>query len=242
MNPSIGDDFQKETKFLRNKLKGGFLDWKSKPETYKFYPSAPKIPLPDPISTGGRSLWDVIGARRSLRSFSSRPLELSLLSQLLWACQGITARIHGYEMRTAPSAGALYPIETYLCLFSVTGLEPGVYHYGIQKHELEQVKTGNFREAGAAAALNQRLVASAPAVFIWTAVFPRSKWKYGQRAYRYVYLDAGHIAQNLALAAVSLGMGTCQIAALYDDEVNEILGVKGKDESVVYMSVVGHHP
>ena len=240
MNPSIGDDFQEETKYIRNKLKGGFLDWKAKPETYKLYPSAPKIPLPDPLIKGGRSLWNVIEARRSLRDFSSQPLELPILSQLLWACQGITARIHGYEMRTAPSAGALYPIETYLCLFSVTGAESGIYHFGIRKHELEQLKTGDFREAGVAASLNQRLVSSAPVVFVWTAVFPRSKWKYGQRAFRYVYLDAGHIAQNLALAAVSQGLGSCQIAALYDEEVNKILEVDGKDESVVYMTAVGY--
>ena len=89
------------------------------------------------------------------------------------------------------------------------------------------------------AALGQEMCAEAAAVFVWTAVFARSKWKYAQRAYRYIYLDAGHIAENLALAAVSLGLGTCPIGALFDDEVNKLLAVDGIEESVVYMSVVG---
>jgi SagB-type dehydrogenase family enzyme len=80
----------------------------------------------------------------------------------------------------------------------------------------------------------------APVVFIWTAVFQRTKWKYGQRAYRYIYLDAGHIAENLALAAVSLGLGSCQIGALFDEEINQIIGVDGKEESVLYMTVAGY--
>ncbi len=92
----------------------------------------------------------------------------------------------------------------------------------------------------ARAALDQGMAAEANAVFAWTALFERSKWKYRQRAFRYVYLDAGHIAQNLALAAVSLGLGSCQIAALYDDEVNSLLGVDGTEESILYLSVVGH--
>ncbi len=90
------------------------------------------------------------------------------------------------------------------------------------------------------AALNQKICIEAAAIFIWTAVFYRSKWKYEERAYRYIYLDAGHIAGNLALAATSIGLGTCQIGALFDDEVDDIIGVDGKDESVIYMSLVGH--
>lgn len=90
------------------------------------------------------------------------------------------------------------------------------------------------------AALDQDMAYSANVVFVWTALFERSKWKYKQRAYRYVYLDAGHIAENLALAAVALGLGTCQIGALYDDEVNELVDIDGEEESILYMSTVGH--
>jgi SagB-type dehydrogenase family enzyme len=161
------------------------------------------------------------------------------LSRLLWAAQGVTRQVQGYAFRTAPSAGALYPIETYVVVHRVDGLEPGVYHYSVLNHALEQLEVGDFRLLTARAALDQRIAHDADAVFIWTAVFTRSKWKYGQRAYRYVYLDAGHIAQNVALAAVAQGVGSCQIAALYDDEANALLGVDGQEESTVYMTVVG---
>ena len=130
-------------------------------------------------------------------------------------------------------------METYLVVNSVEGIEPGVYHYAVQDHALEQLRAGDFRQAITRAALDQGMAARANVVFVWTAVFPRSKWKYLQRAYRYVYLDAGHVAQNVALAAVALGLGSCQIAALYDDESNTLLGVDGMQESTIYMTVVG---
>jgi SagB-type dehydrogenase family enzyme len=158
---------------------------------------------------------------------------------MLWAMQGITQPGRGVDFRTAPSAGALYPVETYLVVHNVEGVDPGVYHYDVQHHQLEQLKRGDFRAAVAHAALDQGMAARANVVFVWTAVFERPKWKYKQRAYRYVYLDAGHIAQNLALAAVALGLGSCQIAALYDGEANDLLGVDGVGESTVYMTVVG---
>jgi SagB-type dehydrogenase family enzyme len=130
-------------------------------------------------------------------------------------------------------------VETYLIVHTVKGIEPGVYHYGVEKHELDQIKVGDFRAAVAQAALDQEIAYRANVVFVWTAIFNRSKWKYRQRAYRYIYLDAGHIAQNVALGAVALGLGSCQIAALYDEEANALLGVDGAEESTIYMTVVG---
>ena len=115
----------------------------------------------------------------------------------------------------------------------------GVYHYNIKSHNLEEIKKGDYRSAIAEAALNQPMCHHAAAVFIWTAIFNRSKCKYGQRAYRYIYLDAGHIAENLALSATSINLGTCQIAALYDEEVNQIIDIDGITESTIYLSVVG---
>jgi SagB-type dehydrogenase family enzyme len=130
-------------------------------------------------------------------------------------------------------------VETYLAIHDVEGIEPGVYHYAVGKHELDQLKVGDFRTEIARAALDQEIAYLANVVFVWTAVFERAKWKYRQRAYRYVYLDAGHIAQNVALAAVALGLGSCQIAALYDEEANRLLDVDGANESTIYMTVVG---
>ena len=239
MKKGTGDQFQQETQYIRGKLKGGPLLWQSKPEAHKVYSEAPKHKLDAPQEEGGMPLWETIYRRRSIRNFQAKSLKKSVLSQLLWATQGITMESIGYEFRAAPSAGALYPIETYLVIHDIEGLDPGIYHYSVQNHELEQLKKGDYREPVARTALDQDMAYSASVVFIWTAVFQRSKWKYDQRAYRYIYLDAGHIAQNLALAAVSLKLGSCQIGALYDQEVNALIGVDGEEESVVYMTALG---
>jgi SagB-type dehydrogenase family enzyme len=239
MKKGTGDIFQKDTQYIRGKLGGGPLLWRSKPKTYKIYPGVPKFKLEAVQKKGGMPLWEAINRRRSIRNFKDKPMTRNVLSQLLWATQGITHEAVGFAFRAAPSAGALYPVETYLAVHNIEEVDPGIYHYGAQTHELEQLKKGDFRETAARAALDQDMAFSANVVFIWTAVFQRSKWKYDQRAYRYVYLDAGHIAQNLALAAVSLNFGTCQIGALYDDEVNTLLGIDGEEESVLYMTAVG---
>jgi SagB-type dehydrogenase family enzyme len=240
MKENTGDIFQKETKYFRGRLSGHPLLWHTKPKTYKQYPEAPKIELGIPSFEGGDPLWTAIGKRRSVRNFKDSILSKKDLSQLLWATQGITKREMDFEFRACPSAGALYPVETYLILNNVEDFNAGIYHYNIRSHSLEQLQKGDFRLKIAQAALDQDMAYAANAVFVWTALFERAKWKYEQRAYRYVYLDAGHIAQNLALAAVSLDLGTCQIGALYDEDVNSLLGIDGKEESVLYMSVVGH--
>lgn len=217
---------------------GRYLYWERKPETYKTYPERPRFTLPAP---GGpnTTLDQVLRLRRSVRDFEARPVPLQDLAYLLWASTGITRRERGYEFRTAPSAGALYPVETYLAVNNVQGLAPGIYHYSIRDHALELVRKGKMGEEVARAALDQDMCARAPLVLMWTAIFERSRWKYDQRAYRYIYLDAGHVAENLALAAVALGLGSCQIAAIYDEEVNELLGVDGEEESALYLSAVG---
>ena len=240
MKEKIGDQFQRETMYQRGKLLGGGLDWSTKPPVYKQYGSVPIITLPEPSPEKLTTpIGKVLEERKSVRSFGSDPLTPVELSQLLWASQGVTRHVQGFGLRTAPSAGALYPIETYLAVHNVSEIETGIYHYAVETHELEQLKKGDFRISAAQSALDQEIAYTANVVFIWTAIFERSKWKYQQRAYRYIYLDAGHIAQNVALSAVALGLGSCQIAALYDDEANSLLGVDGVEESTVYMTVVG---
>ena len=241
MKDNYGDDFQEKSKYHRDKLKGNSLDWESKPDIYKVYKDAAIIQLPEvEKNLKSRDLFTIIRERYSVRSYSETPLSLENLSYLLWCSTGVRSKEHGHEFRTAPSAGALYPIETYLIANNVESLNPGIYHYAIQKHQLEILNEGLFGKDAAIAALGQRMAMDAPVVFVWTAIFQRSKWKYDQRAYRYIYLDAGHIAENLALAAVDLKLGSCQIGALYDDEINNLLGIDGTEESVIYMSVAGH--
>lgn len=242
MHDDVGDVFQKGTKYTREQLFNRSLDCSKKPAAYKTYASN-KIPLSLDFNVKSKAcmpLIEVLRKRRSFRSFSDKPLRIPELAFLLWASTGIRKDESNYEFRTAPSAGALYPIETYTIVNNVEGLQKGLYHYDIKGNSLEEVKTGDFGEKLSKSALGQEMCTEAPVALIWTAIFARSKWKYMQRAYRYVYLDSGHIAQNLALSATSLDLGSCQIAAFFDDEINKILDLDGTEESAVYLSVVGH--
>jgi len=237
----VGDRFQQETKYRQDRMSGHRLDWNAKPAIYKEYPQAAKIELPPFEPSRAMSLDQTLKSRKSIRDFKPKPISKGQLGYLLWSSTGIQRIEDGYEFRTAPSAGALYPIETYIIANDIKGLEPGIYHYSIQTHQLEQIRLGGFGQQVAVAALSQGMCATASAVFIWSAMFERCKWKYSQRAYRYIYLDAGHIAENLALAAVSLNLGTCEIGALFDDQVNVIIGIDGIEESTICMAVVGIH-
>lgn len=234
----IGDRFQRETKYIKPGRRSS-----SPARDHGLDPGDAagrfRIRLDPPAPQGGAPLWEALAKRRSVRAYGHHLLPLADLSRLLWAAQGVTGSHDGYEFRTAPSAGALYPVETYLAAHSVDNLAPGIYHYDVHGHALDLVRAGDFRDEVAAAALGQTFTSAANVVFIWTAVFARSKVKYRERAYRYVYLDAGHIAQNVALAAVALGLGSCQIAALFDDEANALVGTEGEKESVIYMTAVG---
>ena len=240
--PGPGDDagraYLRQTRHARDRLVGGCMDWAHQPDWFKTYPGAARVPLPEPdLADGG--LFDALARRRSLRTYSQAPLALGELSALLWAAAGVTAREQGFAFRTAPSAGGLYPIEHYVVAGDVTGLEAGLYHYDVLGRVLERLVAGDLRPTLARAALGQRLIAQAPATFVWTAVLERSSWKYGPRFARYVLLDAGHIAANVALAAVALGLGTCQVAAFFDEEAAALLGVDPDDEPVVYMTTAG---
>ncbi len=157
----------------------------------------------------------------------------------MWATQGVTASRHGQAFRAAPSAGACYPIDTYVVVNRVEGLEAGLYRYDVEGRRLGRLRTGDLSAAIAAACLDQEMAAEAAVVFAWVAAPARAKGRYRERAYRYVYLDAGHIGQNLHLAATALGLGCCAIGAFFDDEVNALLGVDGLEATAVYLSVVG---
>jgi len=227
----IGDAFQQATKYHREKsLRAG-------PGPAK--PASGTIELPKPKTDDGMGLWAAIAARRSVRDFARKPISRDQLAQLLWATQGITGGRRGFAFRAAPSAGACYPLDTWLVVNRVEGIEPGLYRYDVGGARLEAVRVGDLSRTIASACLDQEMAAEAAVVFVWVAVPARAKQRYRERAYRYVYLDAGHIGENLHLAAVALGLGCCAIGAFLDDEVNEILGLDGLDETAVYLSVVG---
>ena len=183
--------------------------------------------------------WNVLQQRRSIRDYTPAPLTLKELSNLLWATQGITAKAFSPWYRTVPSAGALHPIDTYLVVNRVEGLDPGVYFLNVTDFSLEMKNKGDFSLQIAQAALEQDIAREAAVVFVWVAVIHRSRQKYRQRAYRYIYLDCGHIAQNLYLAATAMGLGCCAIAAFFDDEVNSLIEADGLEETAIYLATVG---
>jgi SagB-type dehydrogenase family enzyme len=236
-----GQAYLRQTRHRRDHLVGGRMDWAHQPDWFKTYPGAARVPLPD-LALDDSGLFDALARRRSLRAYGPEPLALGELSALLWAAAGITTRQQGFALRTAPSAGGLYPIEHYVMANDVEGLDRGLYHYDVLGRALERLVAADLRTRLANAALDQRVCADAQAVFVWTAVLERSRWKYGERFARYVLLDAGHIAGNVALAATALGLGTCQIAAFFDEEAAALLGVDPDVEPVIYMSTAGHPP
>jgi SagB-type dehydrogenase family enzyme len=237
---TYGDNFQKMSKYKRSELLGRQLDFSKKPPLYKEYPAnLERVRLEKPQMEGGLPLYNILQQRRSERSFSGKTIALSKLAQVLWSTQGITRTDQDHQFRTAPSAGALYPIETYCLINRVDQIKPGLYHYQVADHNLVLIKAGDYGDDLARAALGQKMMRDASFNLVWSAMIERSKWKYEQRAYRYIYLDAGHIGQNASLAAVSCGLGSCQIGAFFDDEVNEILEVDGTSETAIYLTAIG---
>lgn len=237
---NYGDDFQRLSKYARETLQGRNLDWNRKPPLYKQYPpDLERFELEKPDREGGLPLYSLLQQRRSERRYKNATLPAKKLSQVLWATQGITLATEYHQFRTAPSAGGLFPVETYCIVNKVEGFKPGVYHYQVPYHTLVLVKEGGHGAALARAALGQTMLRDAAFNLVWTAMIERSKWKYEQRAYRYIYLDAGHIAQNAALAALSCGIGSCQVGAFFDEEVNRVINVDGVSEFAIYMSSFG---
>jgi len=193
--------------------------------------SAERVALPSAAHSGRMSLEEALARRRSVREFSNKLLSDQELSQLLWAAQGIT---HPDGLRTAPSAGALYPLELYVANAA------GFYRYDPRHHELQRRSQSDLRLALYRAALEQESVREAPAVFVITAIYRRTARKYGRdRSPRYVHMEVGHAAQNLLLQAVTLGLGAVPIGAFDDAQVQEVLALP-PDEQPLYLVPVGH--
>lgn len=178
------------------------------------------LALPEPDRSGRYPLETLLQQRRSVRDYRNSPLALSDISQLLWAAQGVTQR---QGLRTAPSAGALYPLELYVVAGRVDGLPAGVYHYQPGGHRLLATYRGDRRDGLAQAALGQSWLADAAAVVVFAAVYERTARKYGERAARYVHMETGHAAQNLFLQAGALGLDSVVVGAFDDDAVATLL-------------------
>ena len=200
--------------------------------------SGDMIDLPDIVKDGSMSLERAISLRRSIRSYSEEALTLGELGQLLWSAQGITGD-RGF--RTAPSAGATFPLEMFAVANNVDGLNTGIYHYHPQEHRLEMVRRDDVSEALFRACLSQSMILDGGAVLVFAAVYDRTTARYGQRGERYILNEVGHASQNVHLQAAALDLGTVVIGAYRDDEVEDILSL-GDPFRVLYLMPVGKLP
>jgi SagB-type dehydrogenase family enzyme len=189
--------------------------------------------LPEPETRGDMSVEQAIGNRRSLRHYSGN-LSLADISQLLWAAQGET---HSEGYRAAPSAGALYPLEVYLVAGDVAGLSAGIYRYRPDQHELIQLGAADLRRDLTSAAYGQSFMQTAAAVLVITGVYERTGKKYGQRARRYVHMEAGHAAENVYLQAEARGLGTLIMGAFDDERVQMVLGLPDDHQTLGLMPI-----
>lgn len=201
------------------------------------------IDLPEPASLhiSPVDLRTAIEHRRSVRTYVRKPLTLAELAFLLWCTQGVQRVAGTYAtFRNVPSAGARHAIETYLLVNDVDGLPPGLYRYLALTHRMQEVDTDPTLPARIMeASLHQQFVLHAGVVFLWVAVPYRMTWRYGERGYRELHKDAGHICQNLYLAAETVGCGVCAIAAYDDDVMGTILGIDRGEQFVIYLATVG---
>ena len=193
------------------------------------------IALPPPRTAGSVSLEETLNKRRSVREFLKEPVSLTEVSQLLWAAQGVT---HGDGLRTAPSAGALYPLELYLVAANVQGLAAGIYRYAHHRHQLQFIRSGDFRADIAEAALDQDWLEDSSVLLIFGAVEERTAHKYGARASRYIPMEVGHAAQNVLLQAVALGLAGTPVGAFDDDRLARAIGMPSQ-EKALYIVPIG---
>jgi SagB-type dehydrogenase family enzyme len=195
---------------------------------------------PESLDFGTSPIKQIIEQRRTLRKYTSQSLSLAELSYLLWATQGVQKLTPKHTMRTVPSAGARHAFETYLLVNRVEGLAAGIYRYLAIENQLLPVNlTEGISDQVIEASCNQKFIGDSAVTFIWVAVTERMNWRYSERGYRYLFLDAGHVCQNLYLSAESISCGACAIDAYSDDTMNQLLKLDGEEQFVIYLATVG---
>jgi len=202
------------------------------------------------IDLPGSDLWEnipqadltrAIGNRKSHRVYLKQNLSLEELAYLLWSTQGLRGKVfNGHAYRNVPSAGCRHALETYLAIFNVDGIDPGMYRYLPLSHQLVfEFSDDLLREKMVIAALGQSYPGKSAATFIWVAIPYRMEWRYGLAAHKVIAIDAGHVCQNLYLACETIGAGACAIAAYDQEELDELLGLDGEEEFAIYIASVG---
>ena len=244
MAESIGHEFMRRTRYSELSTSQQVQGIIPQPPLELPAPEGAKlIALPQPASflVPPMDLRSAIENRRSLRKYSETKLSLEELTYLLWVSQGVRhVSSRPSTARNVPSAGARHAFETYLLVNRVEGLEPGLYRYVAIENQLAKITApAEINPLITHACHEQVHVANSAVTFMWVAVVERMFWRYVERGYRYLHLDAGHACENLALGAEQIGCGICPIAAYDDDELNQVLGLDGKDLFVIYLASVG---
>lgn len=244
MKPNTGSEFMRLTRYSEmgeSPQKEGIIP--QPPLELPFPETGVRVPLvkPDEIHVPAMDLREAVEKRRTLRAYMVKSLTLEELSYLLWATQGVKkVTTRPSTSRNVPSAGARHAFETLILVNDVEGIEPGLYRYLAIEHELLEVSLDpELNPKITAAALEQSQIANSAVTILWVAVVERMFWRYIERGYRYLHLDAGHVCQNLALAAEQVGCGICPIAAFDDDQLNTVLSLDGLDQFVIYLASVG---
>lgn len=204
------------------------------------------IDLPDPksVDVDPVSVTEAINRRVSVRAYSEKPLTMGEFSHVLWCTQGVKeASLRPATLRTVPSAGARHCFEPYVLVNRVEGLSPGLYRYLALEHKVQAVNLEpDIAQRVVKACLDQRFIINSAITLILTAVRYRMMWRYGERGYRYMHLDAGHVMQNLYLCAEAIDSGVCVIGAFDDDLINETIGIDGIEQFTIYVGVLGKKP
>ena len=200
---------------------------------------AAEIALPSPSYKGSVSVEEALKARRTHRSFQSRPLILKQFSQILWGAYGVTDRKYGSFLKTAPSAGALYPLDIYGVVGQggVETLAPGIYHFRPENHAIELVKQGDLRAEVARQALQQMWMAKAPLMLVITGEYNRSSIKYGLRSAIYTHIEAGHVGQNVFLQAEAIGLKAGIVGAFNNQQIIRVMGFSTSHDPLLIMPV-----
>jgi len=243
MQNTIGPEFLRRTR-APYQLDKDHHNPAPRPPLEMDYPQDTKlIPLPDPntFRTPALDLRAAMDNRRTHRRYSEQPLSLEELSFLLWYTQGVkSVTPRPTTLRTVPSAGARHPFETYLVLNRVLGVEPGLYRFIATRHSLLPLDTTpDMRERIFQDCYDQAQIRASAVTFFWAAASERMTWRYYDRGYRFLFLDAGHICQNLYLAAEPLGCGVCAIGSFDDPRLNATLGLDGEKDFVAYIASLG---
>lgn len=243
MEMSTGQRFMEESKYKYATESDQEKGLKQPPLQLEYDTDKNIIDLPEPksIELHSVSLREAIENRKSLRKYSNQPLTMEEVSYLLWCTQGVKQVVsRPATIRTVPSAGARHAFETFLMINNVEGIKSGLYRFLAIEHKLIEVDlSDDIGSKVSFACFDQPMMEPSAVTFIWAAVAYRMKWRYGERSYRYLHLDAGHVCQNLYLAAEDIDSGVCGIAAFEDEAINNTLNLDGEEQFVVYVATVG---